>query len=146
MAKSDKSLLQFMRYVIIGGFNTVFGYGLFALLNWSFRGMGLHAYMYAWVLTSFIALTVAFLGYKWFVFRTRRNYLAEWIRCLGIYSTSMLIGFVSLPIVVTILRRILAKPEYSSYVGVAIIMACNTAVSFLGHKNVSFRETSSEKR
>jgi putative flippase GtrA len=140
MPRSEKSLLQFARYLLVGGFNTVFGYGLFVALNWTFRGLGPHSYMYAWVLTSFIALTIAFLGYKWFVFRTRGNYVVEWIRCVGVYSSSMLTGFISLPIVVTILRRVLAKPEYSSYIGAAIIMAGTAVVSFLGHKNVSFRQ------
>ena len=40
-------------------------------------------------LANLIAITVAFLGYKWFVFRTRGNYLVEWIRCFGVYGSSM---------------------------------------------------------
>ena len=68
---SNKSLHQFARYVLVGGFNTVFGYGLFALLNWLFTGLVSYSYMYAAALANIIAITVAFLGYKWFVFRTR---------------------------------------------------------------------------
>jgi putative flippase GtrA len=139
--KSDahKSLLQFVRYILVGGFNTVFGYGVFALLNWSFTGFGSYSYMYAALLGSLISITVAFLGYKWFVFRTRGNYLREWIRCLGVYGSSALIGLVGLPILVPILRPHLRKPAQSSYIAAAMLTVVTVIFSFIGHRNISFR-------
>lgn len=137
---SDKSLMQFLRYVLVGGFNTVFGYGLFALLNWLFTGLGSYSYMYAAVLANIIAITVAFLGYKWFVFRTRGNYLVEWLRCLGVYGSSMLIGLAGLPILVPILRGHLQSPERAPYIAAAILTVVTVVFSFLGHKNISFRQ------
>jgi putative flippase GtrA len=137
---SDKSLLQFTRYILVGGFNTVFGYSLFALLNWSFTGLGSYNYMYAAVLANVIAITVAFLGYKWFVFRTRGNYLIEWLRCLGVYGGSMVIGLVGLPILVTILRGHLQNPKQAPYIAAAILAVITVIISFLGHKNISFRK------
>ena len=139
---SDKSLSQFIRYILVGGFNTVFGYSLFALLNWSFTGLGSYSYMYAAVLANPIAITVAFLGYKWFVFRTHGNYLIEWLRCLGIYGSSMVIGLVSLPILVTVLRRTPLKPEQAPYIAAAILSVITVVFSFLGHKTISFRQKS----
>ncbi len=137
---SQRSLPQFTRYLLVGGFNTVFGYGLFALLNWSFTGLGSYSYLYAWLLTSLIALTVAFLGYKWFVFRTRGNYLVEWLRCLGVYSSSMVIGSVGMAIMVPILRAHLYKPQHASYIAASILAVITVLLSFLGHKNISFRQ------
>lgn len=137
---SHKSFPQLVRYLLVGGFNAVFGYGIFALINWSFRGLGTYSYMYAAVLSNLIAITVAFLGYKWFVFRTRGNYLIEWIRCLGVYGSSMLIGLAGLAVLVPILRRSLHRPELASYIAAAIMMAVTVAFSFLGHKNISFRQ------
>jgi putative flippase GtrA len=136
---SHKSLLQFVRYILVGGFNTVFGYGVFALLNWSFTGFGPYSYMYAAVLANFVAISVAFLGYKWFVFRTRGNYLREWIRCFGVYGSSALIGLVGLPILVPILRPHLHNPGQSSYIAAAMLTVVTVIFSFLGHKNISFR-------
>lgn len=122
-----------IRYLAVGGFNTVFGYGLFALLNWALKDIGAYAYMLASLLANLIAISVAFLGYKWFVFRTRGNYLAEWLRCVGVYSTTILITLIGLPILVPILRRHLA------------IMAVVTVIgSFFGHKHVSFRQRRAE--
>jgi putative flippase GtrA len=138
--RPEKPLLQFARYVLVGGFNTLFGYCLLALLIWSFSGLGPYSYIYAALLANLIAITVAFLFYKWFVFRTRGNYLIEWIRCLGIYGSSMLVGLVGLPILVPILRSNLRHPERASYIAAAIMAMVSVLFSFLGHKNISFRE------
>jgi putative flippase GtrA len=129
----------------VGGFNTVFGYGVFALLNWAFRGLGSYSYMYAAVLANVIAISVAFLGYKWFVFRTRGNYLIEWIRCFGVYSSSALIGLAGLPILVPILRHVLHRPDYAPYIAGAILTLLTVLFSFLGHKNFSFRQQQIEE-
>jgi putative flippase GtrA len=136
----DKSLSQFIRYLLVGGFNTAFGYSLFALLNWSFAGLGSFSYMYAAVLSNLIAITVAFLGYKWFVFRTRGNYLIEWVSCVGVYSSSMLIGLIGLPILVPVLRRHLQHSEQAPYIAAAVLIVISMIFSFLGHQNISFRQ------
>jgi putative flippase GtrA len=142
---SLKSLPQFARYLSVGGFNTVFGYGVFALLNWSFRGLGTFSYMYAAVAGSFVSISVAFLGYKWFVFRTSGNYLREWIRCFGVYASSALIGLAGLAILVPILRPRLRNPGQASYVAAAIMMGVTVLISFVGHKNISFQRPPLEK-
>lgn len=136
-----KSTLQFTRYLIVGAFNTVFGYSVFALLNWSFAALGPYSYMYAWALANLIAITEAFLAYKWFVFRTRGKYIAEWVRCLGVYGSTMLIGIVTLPILVSMLRRTLHRPEQAPYIAVALGTLLTVLLSFFGHKNISFRQS-----
>lgn len=134
-----------MRYIFVGSLNTVFGYAVFALLNWVLRGLGSFSYMYAAALGSLITITIAFFGYKWFVFKTHGNYLIEWIRCFGVYGTSMLIGLAGLPILVTLLRPHLQNPELASYIATAIMTAMTVIFSFLGHKNVSFRRSVGEE-
>lgn len=136
----SKSIRQFVRYILVGGFNTLFGYGLFALLTWCFKGLGSYSYMYAAVLANVIAISVAFLGYKWFVFRTRGNYLIEYIRCFGVYGSSALIGLAGLPILVPILRRNLQEPERAPYIAAALLTVVTVVFSFIGHKNISFRQ------
>ncbi|HEX3893328.1 MAG TPA: GtrA family protein [Terracidiphilus sp.] len=135
----QKSVREFSRYLLVGGFNTVFGYSVFALLTWALRGLGPFSYMYAWAIANVIAITAAFLAYKWFVFRTHGNYLAEWIRCFGVYGSGMLFGLVALPIAVAILRRTLHRPELAPYLGVAILTIVTIILSFFGHRNFSFR-------
>ncbi len=136
--------MQFIRYLMVGGFNTAFGYGIFALLNWSFTGWGNFSYLYASFLASLIGITVSFLGYKWFVFHTRGNYLVEWLRCVGVYSTTMIVGLVGLPVLVPMLRAHLEHPERASYLAGAIMTGMTVILSFVGHKNVSFRQKLAE--
>ena len=137
---AHKSVGQFVRYIVVGGFNTVFGFGVFALLTWLFRGLGSYNYIYSALLAYVIVISVAFLGYKWFVFRTKGNYLIEWIRCFGVYGSSVVISLVGLPILVPILRHVLRRPEQAPYIAGALLTIVSVVFSFFGHKNFSFRQ------
>ena len=137
---THRSARQFARFLAVGGFNTLFGYGLFALLNWSLTPVP-YGYLWATIVANLIAITVAFLGYKWFVFRTKGNYLREWLRCVGVYGTSSLIGLAGMAILVPILRRHMAKPQAASYVAAALMLVVTVCFSFVGHKNISFRQS-----
>ena len=137
---THRSARQFARFLAVGGFNTLFGYGLFALLNWSLTPVP-YGYLWATIVANLIAITVAFLGYKWFVFRTKGNYLREWLRCVGVYGTSSLIGLAGMAILVPILRRHMAKPQAASYVAAALMLVVTVCFSFVGHRNISFRQS-----
>ena len=127
------------RYLMVGAFNTVFGYGLFAAFNYALRNVGSYSYMLASLLSNLIAITVAFLGYKWFVFKTKGNYVQEWIRCLGVYGGGMLLTLAGLPILVPLLRRALVgRPQAAPYLAAGIMAVVVVIVSFFGHKHISF--------
>ena len=133
------SLLQLGRYLLVGAFNTVFGYSLFAVLNYSLQGLGSYSYMLASLLSNLIAITVAFLGYKWFVFKTKGKYLPEWIRCVAVYSSGMLLTLAGLPVLVPLLRRVMVhQPQGAPYVAAAIMAVVTVIASFFGHKHISF--------
>ena len=132
-------LWQAVRYLLVGGFNTCFGYGLFVGFNYLFRSLGVFGSEIASLLSSIIAITVAFLGYKWFVFRTRGNHLREWLRCLSVYGGSMLFTLVALPPLVLLLRREFSHPQMASNVAAAILAVVTVVASYFGHKHFSFR-------
>ncbi len=84
---------QVARYLVIGAWNTLFGYGTFALLNFLFARLLEGEYlaaMAASVLANVIAISVAFLGYKLWVFRTKGNFLREYLRCFLVYGSTFL--------------------------------------------------------
>jgi len=130
---------QFLRYVLVGGWNTVFGYGLFALLTAILDPRIPHGYVVAILLSNLISISVAFLGYKWFVFKTKGNYLREWLRCITVYSGGVLMSTILLPILVYLLRHGTRLDRSAPYVGGAILMVFNVLYNFLGHKHFSFR-------
>jgi putative flippase GtrA len=132
---------QVVRYLLVGGFNTCFGYALFVAFNYLFRSLGVYGSEIASLLGNVIAITVAFLGYKWFVFRTRGNYLREWLRCLSVYGSSMLFALVMLPPLTLLLRRWYGHSQMASNVAAAILTVVTVAASYFGHKHFSFRRS-----
>jgi putative flippase GtrA len=129
---------QFWRYLIAGGFNTLVGYSCFALLTMVLAPHLPHAYILAGVLSSFINITVSFLNYKWFIFKTKGNYLREWMRCIVIYSGGIVAGAFLLPACVFLLRHVTSIHDSAPYLAAAILTAINVAASFIGHKKFSF--------
>jgi putative flippase GtrA len=132
---------QVVRYLLVGGFNTCFGYVLFVAFNYLFRALGVYGSEIASLLGNIIAITVAFLGYKWFVFRTHGNYLREWLRCLSVYGSSVLFSLVMLPPLILLLRRWYGHSQMASNVAAAILTVVTVAASYFGHKHFSFRRS-----
>lgn len=134
-----RPLQQLGRYLAVGGFNTVFGYSLFAVLNYSLQGSGRYSYLLASFLSNMIAITAAFLGYKWFVFRTKGNYLREWSRCVLVYGSGMLVTLAGLAALVPLLRRVMVQQlQLAPYVAAGIMAVVVVIGSFFGHKHISF--------
>lgn len=130
---------QFSRYTLVGIWNTIFGYGIYATLTALFMPRMAHGYLIAAVLSSLVSISVAFLGYKWFVFKTKGNYLREWLRCHVVYGTAAVIGVAVLPLFVYGFRRFVGLEASAPYVAGATVTGLNVIVSFLGHRNFSFR-------
>src|SRR5579862_8160651 len=93
---------QFGRYLLVGAWNTLFGYGSFAFFTAILSPLIPHSYIAACVISSLLNISVSYLGYKWFVFKTKGHYLREWVRCVGIYSGGILFSVVALPVLVAI--------------------------------------------
>jgi glycosyltransferase involved in cell wall biosynthesis len=130
---------QFTRYLIVGVWNTIFGYSLFALFTALLTPRLRFAYIYASVFSNLFAITVAYFGYKFFVFRTKGNYLVEWFRCILVYGSGMLPGLVLLPLLVGGLHYVFHLDRSAPYVAGAILLFTGTIYSFFGHKHFSFR-------
>jgi putative flippase GtrA len=132
---------QLIRYFLVGAFNTGFGYLVFVALNYLFRRFGLYGSELATLFGSLITITVAFLGYKWFVFRTRGHYLREWLRCVSVYGTSMLFTLIMLPPLALLLRHKFASTQTASNLAAAILTVVTVVASYFGHKHFSFRRS-----
>jgi putative flippase GtrA len=148
---------QFLRYLLVGAFNTLFGYSVFAVLNFLLHRAGVPAsYIFAYAFSTLINITVAWLNYKLFVFHTRGDYLREWLKAMAVYWSAFFPGIVLLPVVVRILNwtlpphlhafhHVLARRDLAPYIASAILMAFGVIYSFLGHRNLTFRAALAEK-
>lgn len=143
---------QFVRYVVVGVWNTALSYGLFAYFTFLFTKRSVHGYLYAYVLANVIGITVAFFGYKLIVFRTKGNTLKEFIRCVIVYGTAAIPGLFLLPILknaivfatashktLEVARYTLDLHKLSPYLAQAVITAGTVVYSFFGHRKFSFR-------
>jgi len=155
---------QFTRYLAIGVFNTVFGYCTFALT------LFLHITVIgASLISTPFNITVAYFGYKFFVFQTRGNYLIEWFKCFGVYGLGMLPGLLALSGVtkllqasihahgpqlhlalahiathlsgapLTALHKLSSGKAAAGYLAGALVQGFTTIFSFVGHKKVTFK-------
>jgi len=45
-----------------------------------------HAYILAAALSNLFNITFSYLSYKRFIFKTRGNYVREWMKCVAVYA------------------------------------------------------------
>jgi len=133
---------QFGRYLLVGMWNTLFGYASFAALTALLTPVIPHSYMAASPLSSILNITVAFLGYKWFVFKTKGNYLREWARCVVVYSGSIALGLALLPVLVAAIRYTTSYQSKAPYIAGALLTGMSVVFSFVGNRRFSFRTNS----
>lgn len=119
-------------YLVVGGWNTLFGYGAFAVL-----------YLYlsstvppvAILTASYVlGITNAYVGYKLFVFRTKGNVLREYLRLYVVYGGAYVANLALLPLLMGVLRL-------NAYVAQGIIVLLTVIGSFVLHKRFTFRHT-----
>lgn len=127
-----------VRYLIVGGFNTIIGYCL---------GIGLYYAMsprfhiiVIGTVGNILAITFSFTTYKLFVFRTRGHWLGEYLRSYLVYGGMGLVGIVLLWILVDGLHLPIWLAQG---IGIPIMVI----LSYFGQSRFSFRSShTSESR
>ena len=117
-------------YLVVGGWNTVFGYAVWAVMQLLLGGF-LH-YLVIVVLSWPIAVLNAYLGYRYIVFRSHGSVLRELPRFSTVYFLTLLVNLALLPIALQVLP-----------LNIYVVQACFAVMvvigSYLGHKYYSFR-------
>jgi putative flippase GtrA len=135
---------EVIRFLMVGVFNTAFSLALYSGLVIVFGRM-LPGYGkplivdIAFAISTPIAITVAFLCYKHFVFRTKGNYLREWLRCFAVYSVSFPMGLVILPTVTHLLLRLALTHNSAPFLAGLVNSLCIACYSYFAHKKFSFK-------
>lgn len=133
---------EVLRYLMVGGWNTVFALALyFAFVHLFSRMMPLHlpwAAVCAQVVTTPIGITMAFLCYKHFVFHTKGNYLKEWLRCFAVYSVSFPVGLFIIFGATHVLSR--WTPAHAAQIAGVVNSGVSAIYSYFAHKKFSFKQ------
>ena len=88
-----------IKFILIGGLNTMFGLAIYPFLLWILKSFKIH-YLIILLFCQFISITFAYFMYKLFVFRTKGNYLREFLKFSSFYLSILLINLIALPILV----------------------------------------------
>ena len=122
-----------VRFLVVGGINTVFGYAVFVVL---YLAAGrVFGYLGSLYLSYMIGVSLAFVLHRRVTFRadeTGGNPVIDFLRFASVYVVSLVVNTIGLPLLVEFghLPAIGAQ---------AIMVVVTTIISYVGHKYFSFR-------
>ena len=128
-----------IRFVLVGIWNTIFGYLVFVGLDYLFNlffSQRYIAYMSAAVLANILAILNAYIFHKFVTFRSPLRGLAiipEFVRFFSMYLFSIFLGLVLLPVFVELFHL---DPKIAG----ALLIPITPIISYLGHSRFSFRQ------
>lgn len=116
---------KFIRYLLVGMMNTVFGYSLFAL----FIYLNVH-YSMAVLLSTVLGVLFNFKSIGRLVFKSNNNALIY--RFIGVYILTYLLNVAAL--------RLFSNYHVNMYLAGALLLVPITLISFTLHNKVVFKE------
>lgn len=118
---------QKLRFLLVGGFNTVFSYGLFVLMV---AAIGI-PYKIAIAAGYIISTNVSIFTMRYYVFRSKGSLKKEYAKAWGVYLTTMLINYAAMYAMVDLgaVNELLAQGIYTVLI---------TVFTYLMHKYFSF--------
>ncbi len=119
-----------IRFVVVGGFNTLFGYALFVGFEWLLDGN----YLLSICLSYAIATIVAFVLHRNITFAVKghRGILIDFFRFESVYVVMLAVNAALLVVLV-------GWWGWAPYLAQAAIVVITTVGSYFGHKLFSFR-------
>jgi len=118
------------RYLLVGVFNTVFGYAL-SLMVYHFLQKDVSIIVIG-IMINMISITVAFLGYKLFVFKSTGNWFHEYFRCYVTYGFSAVLG-------IALIWLFVEKWGWVFWFSQGLIIVLSTVISYFMHRHFTFR-------
>jgi len=127
-----------VRFVLVGVWNTIFGYLVFVTCDYLFERLfspRYVAYISAAVLSNILAIINAYIFHKHITFQSTvrgRGILIEFARFFSTYLFSMILGLILLSFSVEALG---IEPRLSA----ALLIPVTTIISYIGHARFSFK-------
>ena len=121
-----------LRFLAVGGWNTLFSYGMLWILD-SLLHARLH-YTLILTLNWVIGVTQNLFTFKLLVFRTKGNWLKEYLRSYVVYAGGFLLNLAIVAAIMEIWHPRLVIAQLPALVVV-------TVISYVGHKYFTYRTT-----
>jgi putative flippase GtrA len=119
-----------LRYVLVGLWNTIFGYGVFALLQLTL-GDNIN-YIFLLAIAQVVGTLNAFVGYRLLVFRVHGDVLRDLARFSTVYLGAFAVNLAALPLLV----EVVGVPVL---IAQAAVVGATVIASFFVHRGFSFR-------
>lgn len=132
MLKINKHL----RYLLAGGWNTVFGYGIMIFL-FKILSNFLNIVVIA-IIGNFLSITMSFLTYKTFVFQKKGNWVYEYLRCYLVYGGLAILNIVMNWVFVDYFH-------ISIWISQGICIPVAVLISYFGHSKFTFKNKNYSK-
>lgn len=118
-----------VRYLAVGAVNTLVGY--LVGLGLYYRLSSVAHIAVIGLVANIAGISFSFLSYKFFVFKTKGNWLREYLRCYVVYGGAAVFGIAAIWVLVDGLRI----PFWLAQGGV---IAATVFISYFGHSRFSF--------
>ncbi len=130
-----KTLLnrQEIRFLLVGGLNTIVGYGLYVILV--FFNIN---YLIANTISTIIGVLHSYLWNRFFTFKSKEKAFKEILKFISVYIISYLLGMGTLFVFKEVLNL-------SPYIAGFINLFITTLISWFGHKYFSFKNSKNNK-
>jgi putative flippase GtrA len=119
-----------IRYLLVGFLNTLFGLAVFPVLYITLQSNNLH-YLYVLILSQLVGTTFAYLMTKYFVFKTKGNYINEFLRYSTFHFIYFLLNLAILPFLVEVIH--LTPMIAQGFFSIAVIIS-----SYFWHSQITF--------
>jgi putative flippase GtrA len=119
-----------VRFLVVGGFNTVLGFGIFVVLQTTLGDR--IGYLAVLTLATAIAILAAYCGHRWITFQVRGQWLLDLARFSSVFIAVFVLNVAALPLLVEVVG-VPPIPAQGAFVVVTVI------ASYVGHRNFSFR-------
>ena len=132
-------LPQKLRFLLVGGFNTVFAYLVLNLLNILFGVLFKDIFSpvvianIALVIQYILTINVSFVTMRYYVFQSHGRWVHEWMKAWSVYIFLYLINAPVLTFMMTVLG-------WSTWLAQGVYLIFSTIITFLLHKYYSFRK------
>ena len=130
---------QKLRFLLVGGFNTVFAYFVLNLLNILFGFIfqnilsDIVIVNLALVVQYILTINVSFVTMRYYVFQSHGRWVNEWLKAWSVYIFLYLINAPILTFMVAVLG-------WSAWLAQGVYLIFSTIITFLLHKYYSFRK------
>jgi putative flippase GtrA len=125
---------QHVKFVLIGIYNTLFGYLVFAGLHVGLRRVN---YMFVLIVSRELSVVSAFVAYRLFVFKVRGALVGDFLRFWMVYSGALVLNLIALPLLVEVVG-------INVLVAQAMTIVLTVISTWIGHNYFSFKRAEVE--